>query len=129
MTRRSSAAIRRGRSKTYARDRPGPSPASASAGWTAPKTVHGVPAEGTWRCHLTPLERPRTDPGQLAQLETWLRSYRPEELFDETGVPVPEIRALARRGTARMSASLHANGGTLARDLLLPDIERWAGQG
>ena len=99
---------------------------ASPAGWTAPKTVDGVPAEGTWRCHLTPLERPRTDPGQLAQLETWLRSYRPEELFDETGAPVPEIRALAPRGTARMSANLHANGGTLARDLLLPDVEPYA---
>ena len=99
---------------------------ASPAGWTAPKTVDGLPAEGTWRCHLTPLERPRTDPGQLAQLETWLRSYRPEELFDETGAPVPEIRALAPRGTARMSANLHANGGALARDLSLPDVEPYA---
>jgi xylulose-5-phosphate/fructose-6-phosphate phosphoketolase len=99
---------------------------ASPAGWTAPKTVDGVPAEGTWRCHLTPLEHPKTDPGQLAQLETWLRSYRPEELFDETGAPVPEIRALAPKATARMSANLHANGGALARDLVLPDVQPYA---
>ena len=79
---------------------------ASPAGWTAPKTIDGMPAEGTWRCHLTPLEHPRSDPGQLAQLEAWLRSYRPEELFDESGAPLPEIRALAPRGAARMSAAL-----------------------
>ena len=99
---------------------------ASPAGWTAPKTVDGLPAEGTWRCHLTPLEHPRTDPAQLAQLETWLRSYRPEELFDEQGAPVAMIRALAPRGTARMSANLHANGGALTRDLVLPDVEPYA---
>ncbi len=95
---------------------------ASPAGWTAPKTVDGVPAEGTWRCHLTPLEHPRTDPGQLAQLEAWLCSYRPRELFDSRGAPRPEIRALAPTGTARMSANRHANGGALTRDLVLPDI-------
>jgi len=99
---------------------------SSPAGWTAPATVGGRAAEGTWRCHLTPLANPRTDPEELAQLDAWLRSYRPQELFDATGTPIAEIRELAPTGTARMSANLHANGGILRRDLVLPDIEPYA---
>ena len=90
-------------------------------GWTGPKFVDGVPVEGTWRAHQVPLGEVRTNPAHLAQLEEWMRSYRPEELFDEDGRPVPEIAALAPVGDHRMSASPHANGGMLLRDLELPD--------
>jgi xylulose-5-phosphate/fructose-6-phosphate phosphoketolase len=96
------------------------------AGWTAPKMVGGLPAEGTWRCHLTPLENPRTDPEQLEQLIDWFKSYKPEELFDSEGAPVAEIRGLAPKGTRRMSANPHANGGILTKDLVLPDIISYA---
>ena len=90
-------------------------------GWTGPKFVDGVPVEGTWRAHQVPLGEVRTNPAHLAQLEAWMRSYRPEELFDADGAPVPEIAALAPVGELRMSASPHANGGALLRDLELPD--------
>ena len=90
-------------------------------GWTGPKFVDGVRVEGTWRAHQVPLGEVRTNPAHLAQLEEWLRSYRPDELFDDEGRPVPEIAALAPIGDRRMSASPHANGGVLLRDLELPD--------
>jgi len=96
------------------------------AGWTAPAEVGGLPAEGTWRCHLTPIENPRTDPAQLAQLAEWLASYRPSELFDADGAPVAALRELAPTGDRRMSANPHANGGLLIRDLVLPDIASYA---
>ncbi|MHB8220305.1 MAG: phosphoketolase family protein [Acidimicrobiales bacterium] len=96
------------------------------AGWTAPKEVGGLPAEGTWRCHLTPLGNPKTDPSELAQLESWFRSYRPEELFDVDGRPVERIRAIAPCGDRRMSANPHANGGLLHRPLRRPDIRDYA---
>jgi len=96
------------------------------AGWTAPAEVDGLPAEGTWRCHLTPLENPRTDPAQLAQLRDWLAKYRPNELFDADGAPVATIRALAPSGDRRMSANPNANGGLLIKDLVLPDIAGYA---
>jgi len=99
---------------------------SSPAGWTAPKMVGGLPAEGTWRCHLTPLEHPKTDPEQLSQLQSWLESYRPRELFDDHGAPVAGIRALAPKGASRMSANPHANGGILSRSLALPDIEPYS---
>jgi xylulose-5-phosphate/fructose-6-phosphate phosphoketolase len=92
------------------------------AGWTAPKEVHGKPAEGTWRCHLTPLEQPRTDPEERAILEQWLRSYRPEELFDANGAPAADIRALAPVGDRRLSANPHTNGGRSPRPLRRPDV-------
>jgi xylulose-5-phosphate/fructose-6-phosphate phosphoketolase len=92
------------------------------AGWTAPKEVHGKPAEGTWRCHLTPLEHPRSDPEERAILEQWLRSYRPEELFDAGGAPVADIRALAPAGDRRLSANPHTNGGRSPRPLRRPDV-------
>ncbi len=90
-------------------------------GWTGPKFVDGIRVEGTWRAHQVPLGEVRTNPAHLAQLEAWMRSYRPDELFDEAGRPVPEIAELAPVGERRMSASPHANGGVLLRDLELPD--------
>ena len=91
-------------------------------GWTGPAEVDGVPVEGTWRAHQVPLANTRTDPGHRAQLEAWMRSYRPEELFDADGALVPELAALAPQGARRMSANPHANGGLLLRELDLPPI-------
>jgi xylulose-5-phosphate/fructose-6-phosphate phosphoketolase len=91
-------------------------------GWTGPKEVDGLPTEGTWRSHQVPLAKVRTNPEHLAQLEAWLRSYRPEELFDERGALRPELAALAPEGDRRMGANPHANGGLLLRDLELPDF-------
>jgi len=95
-------------------------------GWTGPKEVDGLPVEGTWRSHQVPLVDTRTDDGHRELLETWMRSYRPEELFDATGRLVPELRELAPTGTRRMSANPHANGGLLLRDLRLPDFRDYA---
>ncbi len=91
-------------------------------GWTGPKVVDGLPVEGTFRSHQLPLAAVRTNPKHLAQLETWLRSYRPEELFDADGRPVEAIGDLAPSGERRMSANPHANGGLLLSDLELPDF-------
>jgi xylulose-5-phosphate/fructose-6-phosphate phosphoketolase len=91
-------------------------------GWTGPKTVDGHQTEGSWRSHQVPLAEVATNPAHLELLETWLRSYRPEELFDQRGTPRADINALMPAGTRRMGASLHANGGVLLRDLRLPDI-------
>ncbi|SFN90830.1 phosphoketolase family protein [Actinomadura madurae] len=95
-------------------------------GWTGPKKVDGLPVENTWRSHQVPLSGVRDDPGHLAQLEEWLRSYRPEELFDEEGRPVAALRALAPEGGRRMSANPHANGGLLLKPLTLPDFRDYA---
>ena len=95
-------------------------------GWTGPKEVDGVPVEGTFRSHQVPLAETRTNPDHFAQLERWLRSYRPEELFTEAGALRPELRALAPAGARRMSANPHANGGLLLRDLELPDFRDYA---
>ncbi|SHF54570.1 xylulose-5-phosphate/fructose-6-phosphate phosphoketolase [Jatrophihabitans endophyticus] len=95
-------------------------------GWTGPKEVDGVPVEGTFRSHQVPLAATRTNPEHRAMLETWLRSYRPEELFDAEGALRPELRALAPTGERRMSATPHANGGLLLRDLELPDFRDYA---
>ncbi|MCO5973478.1 phosphoketolase family protein [Actinoallomurus soli] len=95
-------------------------------GWTGPREVDGVPVEGTWRAHQVPLGRVREDPEHLAALEAWLRSYRPDELFDEDGRPVPELLALPPEGERRMSANPHANGGLLLRDLNLRDFREYA---
>ncbi len=94
-------------------------------GWTGPKTVDGLPTEGTWRSHQVPLAEVRTNPEHLAALEVWLRSYRPEELFDTEGVLVNEITALPPKGYRRMSANPHANGGLLREDLTLPDFRAY----
>ena len=97
-------------------------------GWTGPKVVDGLPVEGTWRAHQVPLAEVRTNPQHLAQLEEWLRSYRPHELFDEGGTVMPEISALAPAGDLRMSANPHTNGGLLTRPLELPDFRDYAVQ-
>jgi xylulose-5-phosphate/fructose-6-phosphate phosphoketolase len=95
-------------------------------GWTGPEVVDGKPVEGTWRSHQVPLAAVRTDAGHRRQLEEWLRSYGPEELFDEHGRLVPELAELAPAGERRMSANPHANGGALLRDLTLPDFRDYA---
>ena len=95
-------------------------------GWTGPKVVDGLPTEGTWRSHQVPLSDVRGNPGHLAQLEAWLRSYRPDELFDADGRPDPAVTAIAPVGTRRISANPHANGGLLLRDLRLPDFRTYA---
>jgi len=95
-------------------------------GWTGPKTVDGLPVEGTWRSHQVPLSEVRTNPEHLAQLETWLRSYRPEELFDEHGALVADLVALPPKSYRRMSANPHANGGLLLQGLSLPDFREYA---
>jgi xylulose-5-phosphate/fructose-6-phosphate phosphoketolase len=95
-------------------------------GWTGPKFVDGVPVEGTFRAHQVPLATVRQNPAHLAMLEAWMRSYRPEELFDERGALVPELAALAPRGDRRMGANPHANGGKLLVDLALPDYADYA---
>jgi len=95
-------------------------------GWTGPKVVDGNKVEGTWRSHQVPLSETRTNPEHRAALESWLRSYRPEELFDGNGALNPELRALAPSGTRRMSANPHANGGLLLRDLDLPPFPDYA---
>ncbi|MDQ2750326.1 MAG: phosphoketolase family protein, partial [Actinomycetota bacterium] len=95
-------------------------------GWTGPKEVDGLPVEGTFRSHQVPLAETHTNSEHRALLEQWLRSYRPEELFDATGRLVPELQALAPYGHRRMSANLHANGGRLLRDLAMPDFRAYA---
>jgi xylulose-5-phosphate/fructose-6-phosphate phosphoketolase len=95
-------------------------------GWTGPKQVDGKPVEGTWRSHQVPVSGAREDPDHRRILEDWLRSYRPEELFDDDGTLLPELRALAPEGDRRMSANPHANGGLLLRDLVLPTFQDYA---
>jgi xylulose-5-phosphate/fructose-6-phosphate phosphoketolase len=91
-------------------------------GWTGPREVDGVPVEGTFRAHQVPLAEVRSNPAHLEQLAQWMRSYRPDELFTDSGALRPELAALAPEGERRMSASPHANGGLLLQDLLLPDF-------
>jgi xylulose-5-phosphate/fructose-6-phosphate phosphoketolase len=95
-------------------------------GWTGPKEVDGNPVEGTFRSHQVPFAEVRTNPGHLELLEAWMRSYRPEELFDAEGGLVPPIAELAPRGERRMSANPHANGGLLLQGLSLPDFRQYA---
>ncbi|GAA1783422.1 phosphoketolase family protein [Actinomadura chokoriensis] len=95
-------------------------------GWTGPKEVDGLPVENTWRSHQVPLAGVCDNPEHLAQLEEWLRSYRPDELFDADGRPVEAVRALAPEGERRMSANPHANGGLLLKPLALPDFRDYA---
>jgi len=95
-------------------------------GWTGPKVVDGLPTEGTFRSHQVPLAGVRQNPEHLAQLEEWLRSYHPDELFDAEGSFVPDLAALAPPGERRMSASPHANGGKLLVDLDIPDFRDYA---
>src|SRR5579872_5278925 len=95
-------------------------------GWTGPKQVDGVQIEGTWRAHQVPVLAVRENPEHLRILEDWLRSYRPDELFDDDGGLVAELAALPPRGERRMSANPHANGGILLRGLDLPDFRDFA---
>ncbi|WP_328999592.1 phosphoketolase family protein [Kribbella sp. NBC_00709] len=95
-------------------------------GWTGPRTVDGEPVEGTWRAHQVPLSGVRTNEQHLHQLESWMRSYRPEELFDEQGRPVAALVELAPGSDRRMGSNPHANGGVLSRDLELPPVEEYA---
>jgi len=95
-------------------------------GWTGPAKVDGQKVEGTWRSHQVPFAAARENDSHRAVLETWLRSYRPEELFDELGVPVAAIRGLHPNGQRRMSATPHANGGILLRDLRMPAFADYA---
>lgn len=95
-------------------------------GWTGPAEVDGVPVEGTWRAHQVPLAAVRENPEHLRQLETWLRSYRPEELFDAEGRPVADVLAWVPDGSKRLGATPHANGGLLVRDLPIPSLDRYA---
>jgi len=95
-------------------------------GWTGPAVVDGLPVEVTWRAHQVPLGEVRTNPEHLRLLETWMLSYRPDELFDEHGSLVPELADLPPKSYRRMSANPHANGGLLLRDLALPDFRDYA---
>ncbi len=95
-------------------------------GWTGPKEVDGQPTEGTWRSHQVPLAEIATNPGHLGQLEGWLKSYRPDELFDDHGRLIPELSELAPTGTRRMGDNPHANGGLLLKELRLTDFRDYA---
>ena len=95
-------------------------------GWTGPKEVDGLPVENTWRSHQVPLAELATKPGHLKMLEEWMKSYKPEELFDKTGRLIPELAALAPKGNLRMGANPHANGGQLLHDLKMPDFRKYA---
>ncbi|HLI90606.1 MAG TPA: phosphoketolase family protein [Ktedonobacteraceae bacterium] len=95
-------------------------------GWTGPKELDGVPIEGTFRAHQVPIDDVKTNPAHLRLLEDWMRSYKPEELFDEQGRFIPELAALAPKGERRMGANPHANGGKLLKDLDLPDFTEYA---
>ncbi|MFF9077306.1 phosphoketolase [Streptomyces sp. NPDC014646] len=95
-------------------------------GWTGPAEVDGVPVEGTWRSHQVPLAGVRDNPGHLRQLEEWMRSYRPEELFDASGRPTPQVLDCVPDGDARLGATPYANGGLLLRELPLPPLEEHA---
>ena len=96
-------------------------------GWTGPKFIDGLPVEGTFRAHQVPLSvSASTPPEHLKQLESWMRSYKPEELFDERGRLLPELAELAPKGDRRMGANPHANGGKLLRDLRMPDFRNYA---
>jgi xylulose-5-phosphate/fructose-6-phosphate phosphoketolase len=95
-------------------------------GWTGPKTVDGLKTEGFWRSHQVPLAETATNPEHLKLLEEWMKSYKPEELFDEQGRLRPHLAELAPKGARRMGANPHANGGLLLRELKLPDFRDYA---
>jgi len=95
-------------------------------GMGCPKEFHGEPLAGTWRAHQVPITEPRTDPGALAALAGWLASYRPQELFDADGRPLPAILAQCPQGDLRLGMNPHANGGQLCRDLDVPPMEGYA---
>ena len=95
-------------------------------GWTGPEKVDGKKTEGSWRSHQVPLANLATNPEHVRQLETWMRSYRPEELFDDAGRLRAELAELAPTGARRMGANPHANGGLLLEDLRVPDFRQYA---
>ena len=95
-------------------------------GWTGPKEVDGHKVEGFWRAHQVPLSGLHDNPAHLKQLEDWLHSYKPQELFDKNGRLIPELKALAPKGTRRMGANPHANGGLLRKALRMPDFRDYA---
>ena len=95
-------------------------------GWTGPKKVDGVQVEGTFRAHQVPLSELKSKPGHLKILETWMKSYKPEELFDDNGELLPELAGLAPKGNQRMGANPHANGGLLLKGLKMPDFADYA---
>ena len=95
-------------------------------GWTGPKEVDGKQMEGSWRSHQVPLAEMASHPEHVKLLETWMKSYKPDELFDDQGRLMPELAALAPTGDRRMGANPHANGGVLLRDLKLPDFRHYA---
>jgi xylulose-5-phosphate/fructose-6-phosphate phosphoketolase len=95
-------------------------------GWTGPREVDGHQTEGSWRSHQVPLSEMASNPEHVKMLEAWMKSYRPEELFDETGRLIPELVELAPVGERRMGANPHANGGLMLRDLRMPDFREYA---
>jgi xylulose-5-phosphate/fructose-6-phosphate phosphoketolase len=95
-------------------------------GWTGPRELDGVPVENSWRSHQVPMTDVRDNPAHLSVLEDWMRSYGPEELFDENGTLIPDLAALPPTGERRMGANPHANGGLLLRELSLPDFRDYA---
>jgi xylulose-5-phosphate/fructose-6-phosphate phosphoketolase len=95
-------------------------------GWTGPKKVDGLPTEGSFRSHQVPLAQLATKPRHLEMLERWMKSYKPQELFDGDGKLIPKLAELAPKGEKRMGANPHANGGTLLRDLKMPDFQEYA---
>ncbi|MCX6633542.1 MAG: phosphoketolase family protein [Acidobacteria bacterium] len=95
-------------------------------GWTGPKVVDGLPMEGSYRSHQVPLTNVASNPAHLTMLEDWMKSYRPEELFDASGKLLPELAELAPEGRRRMGANPHANGGQMLKDLIMPDFRTYA---
>jgi xylulose-5-phosphate/fructose-6-phosphate phosphoketolase len=95
-------------------------------GWTGPKEVDGLKTEGSWRSHQVPFADLAKKPGHVKLLSEWMKSYKPEELFDESGTLMPELAELAPKGERRMGANPHANGGLLLRDLRMPDFRKYA---
>ncbi len=95
-------------------------------GWTGPKSVDGKQVEGTWRAHQVPVADLQQKPEHIKILEDWMRSYKPEELFDDNGKLIPDLAELPPKGDRRMSANPHANGGLLLRDLVMPDFRKYA---
>jgi len=98
---------------------------SSPKGWTGPRTVDGRKTEGSWRSHQVPMGEMHDNPAHVALLQEWLKSYRPEELFDASGRLLPELAELAPTGDLRMGANPHANGGVLLKDLTLPDFREY----
>ena len=95
-------------------------------GWTGPKVVDGLQIEGTFRAHQVPLQSNSEHPEHVQQLESWMKSYKAEELFDANGKLIPELAELAPKGNRRMGANPHANGGLLLRDLRMPNFHQHA---